>query len=63
MASTSGEAPGMIFKEDTAIELGHYALGLPDGTAVDEGTYLVVWKKSDEGWRLHRDIWNTNRPG
>jgi uncharacterized protein (TIGR02246 family) len=48
---------------DTAIELGHYALGLPDGSAVDEGTYLVIWKKSDGGWRLHRDIWNTNRPG
>lgn len=21
--------------------------------------YVVVWKKEDGQWRLHRDIWNT----
>ena len=27
----------------------------------DEGKYVVVWKKQEDGsWKLHRDIWNSN---
>jgi len=48
---------------DTAIEIGRYTLGVADGSVADEGKYLVVWKRRDGAWKLHRDIWNTSRGG
>ncbi len=47
---------------DTAYEVGEATLSLePKGgkptTAVAK--YVVVWRKVDGQWRLHRDIWNT----
>lgn len=41
---------------ETAYEVGEAALTLQAGAAVVK--YVVVWKKSDGQWRLHRDIWN-----
>ena len=46
---------------ETAIEAGRYTLGTADGEAADEGKYLVIWKKQDGTWKLHRDIWTTSR--
>ena len=40
-----------------AHEVGEAQLTLGSGTAVVK--YVVVWKKADGQWRLHRDIWNT----
>jgi ketosteroid isomerase-like protein len=42
---------------DTAYELGKLRLRNPDGS---EGVarYVVVWKRVDGAWKLHRDIWN-----
>lgn len=45
---------------DTAIEVGSYALRGADRTVMDEGKYVVVWKKEGGEWKLHRDIWNTS---
>lgn len=47
---------------DTAIEAGRYAMTAGDGSVADEGKYLVVWKRIDERWYIHRDIWNTSKP-
>ncbi len=47
---------------DTAIEIGHYTMFGANEQQLDEGKLLVVWKKQDGQWRLHRDIWNTNLP-
>lgn len=47
---------------DTAIETGRYRLTTPDGQVADEGKYLVVWKRIEDHWFIHRDIWNTSRP-
>lgn len=47
---------------DTAIEIGRYSLGTADGAVADEGKYLVIWRNDGGTWKLHRDIWNTNRP-
>jgi uncharacterized protein (TIGR02246 family) len=47
---------------DTAIEVGRYRLLVANGTVADVGKYVVVWKKDDGTWRLHRDIWTTNQP-
>ena len=47
---------------DTAIEVGHYQLTAGDGSVADEGKYIVVWKRIEDRWFIHRDIWNTSRP-
>lgn len=41
---------------DTGYEVGEATLTLSSGTAVVK--FVVVWKKVDGQWRLHRDIWN-----
>ena len=41
---------------DTGYEVGEATLALASGTAVAK--FVVVWKKVDGQWRLHRDIWN-----
>lgn len=47
---------------DAVTEEGHYALIGTGGQTVEAGKFLVVWKKTDAGWRLHRDIWSSNAP-
>jgi ketosteroid isomerase-like protein len=59
----------IIFKTDDLFgsgeyvtEAGHYEMG--DSTRTfEKGKYLVVWKKQNGQWKLHRDIWNSNAPG
>jgi uncharacterized protein (TIGR02246 family) len=43
---------------DLAYETGRVRLVSSHGR-VTEDRYLVVWKRGDGGWRLHRDIWNS----
>jgi len=46
-----------------AVEVGRYTLAGADGGTLDQGKYVVAWHRDDAGaWRLHRDIWTTNRP-
>ena len=45
-----------------AIETGRFTLQGADGAEIDNGKYLVVWREEAGDWRMHRDIWNTNRP-
>ena len=59
MSLTVEEAIGM---DGMAIEVGRYELSAADGSAIDEGKYIVWWQRTPAGWRLHRDIWNSNRP-
>ena len=50
---------------DVAIEEGSFALQYPgaDGQPIsDTGKYLVIWKKTDKGWKVVRDIFNTDLP-
>ena len=48
--------------ENTAIEEGRYKLFLENGQMADHGKYIVIWKKTDEGWKLDQDIWNSSNP-
>jgi uncharacterized protein (TIGR02246 family) len=41
---------------DSAHEVGEAILTLESGGAMVK--YVVVWKRADGQWRLHRDIWN-----
>jgi ketosteroid isomerase-like protein len=48
---------------DTVTEVGNYTLKAePEGQepVEDRGKYFVVWKQTDEGLKLHRDIWNSD---
>jgi uncharacterized protein (TIGR02246 family) len=43
---------------DTAYEVSRYTMYDADGSMIGEGNYIVIWKRTDVGWKLHRDIWN-----
>ena len=45
---------------DTAIEMGNYTLSDAGEQTLDQGKYMVIWKRETGGWKLHRDIWTTN---
>ena len=47
---------------NTAIEEGRYKLYLENGQMADHGKYIVIWRKTDEGWKLDLDIWNSSNP-
>jgi ketosteroid isomerase-like protein len=50
---------------DTIHEIGSYTLKIhPKGQnpSEDKGKYIVIWKHTASGWKLHRDIWNSNLP-
>jgi uncharacterized protein (TIGR02246 family) len=47
---------------DTAHEVGTYDMKGAGGQALDRGKYIVIWKRDQGQWRLHRDIWNTSMP-
>jgi uncharacterized protein (TIGR02246 family) len=55
----TGEVEGL---GDSAVEAGTYTLYGKDGTTLDRGKYLVLWKWVGDAWRLHRDCWNSNEP-
>ena len=60
MVHTDTDAPQTI--EEGAV-IGHGAilhgrLVGRDGK-ITEGRYVVVWKRTNGEWKLHRDIWNT----
>lgn len=43
-------------------EVGKYAIMDPAGKTVDQGKYVVVWKKEEGSWKMYRDIWNSSLP-
>lgn len=49
---------------DTVTERGEYVLKLESGgkPKEDKGKYIVVWRNTLEGWKLHWDIWTSNLP-
>ena len=42
-------------------EVGLFTLFL-NGQYFDNGKYVVIWKKVNGNWYLHRDCWNSNNP-
>jgi uncharacterized protein (TIGR02246 family) len=47
---------------DTAIEVSRYTLCGADGQELDQGKYIVIWKREGGQWKLHRDIFNSSVP-
>ena len=53
----SGEIVG---QRNNAVEAGSFTMTDADGNTVDQGKYVVVWRREQGDWRLARDIWNSN---
>lgn len=45
---------------DLALEDGVVKLTTPDGKVTSD-RYVVVWKREGGTWKLHRDIWNSEK--
>ncbi|MGE5180031.1 MAG: YybH family protein [Bacteroidota bacterium] len=48
--------------EDSAWETGRYTMTAPNGSTSESGKYVVIWKHDEAGWKIYRDIWNSNTP-
>jgi ketosteroid isomerase-like protein len=46
---------------DSVYEVGSYTLYGAKNEVLDEGKYVVVWKKEGKNWQMFRDIWNSNK--
>ena len=57
LESVEVESPG-----NTAWEVGKFMLHGEGGKMIDQGKYIVIWKKESGQWRLHRDIFNSSMP-
>lgn len=57
LTTTEVEAHG-----DTAHEVGTYTMLADGGKQIDRGKYIVIWKREQGAWKLHRDIWNSSMP-
>ncbi len=44
---------------ESVTEVGRATVRTLDGTLIDEGNYIVVWRYVNGEWKLHRDMWNS----
>lgn len=47
---------------NTANEVGTYIMRDASGKQIDKGKYIVIWKRENGQWKLHRDIFNSSVP-
>lgn len=47
---------------DSAYEIGRFTVPGEGGEVLDTGDYIVIWKRENGQWKLHRDMWTTNSP-
>jgi ketosteroid isomerase-like protein len=43
-------------------EEGSYELSDKDGTQIDKGNYIALWKQEAGNWKMYRDIWTSSLP-
>jgi len=48
--------------ENYITEEGLIVIKAKNGTQLDKGKYVVLWKKENGKWKLHRDISNSDLP-
>ncbi|WP_431241368.1 hypothetical protein ACQ9BO_14860 [Flavobacterium sp. P21] len=49
--------------EKTAVtEESFYEMTDMNGKKIDDGKVIVIWKKTKEGWKMHRDMFSDNHP-
>lgn len=47
---------------DYVTEEGTYEIFAAENKFIDKGKFLVLWKKTDAGWKMFRDIFNSDNP-
>ena len=47
---------------DIGHRVGTYSLTAADGSPIDHGKYVEVWKKTAAGWQISDDVWNSDLP-
>ena len=47
--------------EDIVAEIGFWKVYDAANTEFDDGKFLVLWKKTSNGWKMWRDSFNSNR--
>lgn len=52
----------LIVGEDFAVKIGDYGLFDAEGGQADAGKWMEVWTREGDGWKMHRDLWNSNMP-
>ena len=54
----------LVGSGDIMTERGEYVhkLEAAGKATEDKGKYIVMWKNTPEGWKLHWDIWTSNIP-
>ena len=50
----------VIAMGDYALEVGETTVYRDDGTLVDRGKIMVLWKNDGGTWKMHRDTWNSS---
>lgn len=48
---------------DLAYEVGAYAIRGKNRRVLDRGRYMVVWKRVNDGWQRHREMWHSRWRG
>ena len=48
--------------DETVTEQGVYELFDAGNRSLGKGKYLVLWKKTTAGWKMHRDMFNADAP-
>jgi len=48
--------------ENYITEEGLFEIKTKDDVQIDKGKYIVLWKKEDGKWKLHRDLSNSDLP-
>jgi ketosteroid isomerase-like protein len=46
---------------DFVTEVGFWQLAGADNKPLDDGKFLVLWKKTPDGWKMFRDSFSSNR--
>ena len=54
------EIKDLMVSGEVVVETGGWTTTDPAGAHLDHGTYLAVWKKTDGGWKMIRDTWNSS---
>jgi uncharacterized protein (TIGR02246 family) len=47
---------------DYALETGKYVATSAEGKHLDHGKFMTLYQKTDGGWKIHRDTWNSSMP-
>lgn len=48
--------------KDFVTEESFYEMTDLGGKKLDEGKVIVIWKKTRDGWKMHRDMFSSNLP-